>query len=73
MFTEMSAIGALQAAAGNAIIIGNVPGSGRNLEGFSMGGILLLCGFLACGLAAADALFRRRSGLIRVWLGLCWA
>ena len=35
-----------------------------------MGGILLLCGFLACGLAAADALFRRHSGLIRVWLGL---
>ena len=35
-----------------------------------MGGILLLCGFLACGLAAADALFRARSGLIRAWMGL---
>jgi len=36
-----------------------------------MGGILLLCGFLACGLVTADALFARRPGLIRLWLGLC--
>ena len=35
-----------------------------------MGGILLLFGFLVCGIVTADALFRRRSGLVRVWLGL---
>ena len=36
-----------------------------------MGGILLLCGFLACGVVTADGLFRNKNGLIRVWLGLC--
>ena len=36
-----------------------------------MGGILLLCGFLACGLVCANALFYRRSALARVWLGMC--
>ena len=35
-----------------------------------MGGMLLLMGFLACGLALAGAVFRARSGLVRVWLGL---
>ena len=36
-----------------------------------MGGYLLLAGYLACGVAAADGLFRRRDRLIRIWLGLC--
>ena len=36
-----------------------------------MGGVLLLCGFLFCGLISADALFRRRCALVRTWLGLC--
>ena len=36
-----------------------------------MGGILLLCGFLTCGIVLADALARRVCGLIRLWLGLC--
>ena len=36
-----------------------------------MGGILLLTGFLACGVLTADALLRRHSGLIRLWIGLC--
>ena len=36
-----------------------------------MGGILLLCGFLTCGIVLADALARRACGLIRLWLGLC--
>ncbi|MEE1200025.1 MAG: hypothetical protein U0L09_05180 [Christensenellales bacterium] len=36
-----------------------------------MGGYLLLAGFLCCGLVASDGLFRRKSGLIRLWLGLC--
>ena len=36
-----------------------------------MGGILLLCGFLACGVVIADGLFRNKNGLTRVWLGLC--
>ena len=35
-----------------------------------MGGVFLLCGFLFCGVVAADALFRRKCGLIRLWLGL---
>ena len=35
-----------------------------------MGGMFLLLAYLACGLVASDALFRKRSGLIRVWLGL---
>ena len=36
-----------------------------------MGGVLLLLGFLLCGVAAAEGLFRQRCGLIRIWLGLC--
>lgn len=36
-----------------------------------MGGILILCGFLLCGVVAADALFSNRSPLVRLWLGLC--
>ena len=36
-----------------------------------MASILLLCGFLICGLAAMDALFANKSGLTRLWLGLC--
>lgn len=36
-----------------------------------MGGILLLCGFLLCGVTASDALFARKSGFVRLWLGLC--
>ena len=35
-----------------------------------MGGILLLFSFLLCGVAAADAIFARRCGLVRLWLGL---
>lgn len=35
-----------------------------------MGGMFLLLAYLACGLMTSDALFRKRSGLIRVWLGL---
>ena len=35
-----------------------------------MGGILILCAFLFCGVVSADALFRRKCGLIRIWLGL---
>ena len=35
-----------------------------------MGGYLLLAGYLACGLATADGLFRRRDRLTRLWLGL---
>jgi len=35
-----------------------------------MGGLLLLLGFEAAGFAAADALFPRRSRLVRLWLGL---
>ena len=35
-----------------------------------MGGILLLVGFEACGCVLADALFRRRDGIVRLWLGL---
>lgn len=34
-------------------------------------GILLLCGFLLCGAAIADAAFARKCGLVRLWLGLC--
>lgn len=37
-----------------------------------MGGILLLCGFLFCGVAIADSIFHDRSGMIRLWLGLCF-
>lgn len=36
-----------------------------------MGGILLLIGFLVCGIALANALFSNKSGIIRLWLGLC--
>lgn len=36
-----------------------------------MVGILLLCGFLFCGVVAADALFANKSPLVRLWLGLC--
>ena len=36
-----------------------------------MGGILLLCGFLICGVFIADFLFAKKSGLVRLWLGLC--
>ena len=35
-------------------------------------GILLLCGFLACGVFIADSVFAKKSALIRVWLGLCF-
>ncbi|NLF27403.1 MAG: hypothetical protein GX592_05840, partial [Clostridiales bacterium] len=35
-----------------------------------MGGLLLLLGFEAAGCVAADALFPRKSRLIRLWLGL---
>ncbi len=35
-----------------------------------MGGLLLLLGFEAAGCVLAEALFRRRSMLIRLWLGL---
>jgi len=35
-----------------------------------MGGILLLAGFLCCGVIAADALFRAHAGIVRAWLGL---
>ena len=35
-----------------------------------MGGYLLLCGFLICGIVTADVLFARRCGLVRFWLGL---
>lgn len=35
-----------------------------------MVGLLLLAGFEICGCVLADALFRRRSGLARLWLGL---
>ena len=41
------------------------------LRRINMGGILLLCGFLICGLIAMDALFSEKSGLTRLWLGLC--
>ena len=36
-----------------------------------MGGILLLCGFLISGVCIADHLFAKKSGLVRLWLGLC--
>lgn len=36
-----------------------------------MGGILLLCAFLICGIVLADQLFSDKSGLVRLWLGLC--
>ena len=32
--------------------------------------MLLLLGFEACGYALADALFKRRDGIVRLWLGL---
>ena len=35
-----------------------------------MGGILLLLGFEACGCVLGEALFKRRSGVVRLWLGL---
>ena len=34
-------------------------------------GFLLLIGFLVCGVVIANGIFRNRSGLIRLWLGLC--
>ena len=37
-----------------------------------MGGKLLLCGFLICGAFIADSLFAKKSGLVRLWLGLCF-
>ena len=36
-----------------------------------MGGVLLLMGFLACGVAVADGLLPGRQRLTRLWLGLC--
>ena len=36
-----------------------------------MGGVLLLAGFLACGMAVADGLLPDRQRLTRLWLGLC--
>ena len=36
-----------------------------------MGGILLLVGYLLCGIAMMDGLLARRDRLIRLWLGLC--
>lgn len=35
-----------------------------------MGGILFLIAFLICGILIADQLFQKKSGLIRLWLGL---
>ena len=35
-----------------------------------MGGIMLLAGFEICGLITMDVLLRRKSGLIRIWMGL---
>ena len=35
-----------------------------------MGGILLLLGFEVCGYVLVDGLFRRRDGIVRLWLGL---
>ena len=35
-----------------------------------MGGYLLLCGFLICGVTVTDALLRRRCALVRLWTGL---
>lgn len=36
-----------------------------------MTGILVLIAYLLCGIAAAYALFSRKSGLIHLWIGLC--
>ena len=36
-----------------------------------MTGIMLLLAFLCCGALIADALFRDKCALIRLWLGLC--
>ena len=36
-----------------------------------MGGILLLLGFLFCGVVTMDALMPERTQLVRLWLGLC--
>ena len=36
-----------------------------------MGGVLLLLGFLVCGVVVMDGLLPRRDRLIRLWLGLC--
>ena len=36
-----------------------------------MGGILLLVGYLLCGVVMMDGLLARRDRLIRLWLGLC--
>ena len=36
-----------------------------------MGGVLLLAGFLACGVALADGLLPGKDRLVRLWLGLC--
>jgi len=34
-------------------------------------GYLLLCSFLICGVVIADQLYARKSGLLRLWMGLC--
>ena len=34
-------------------------------------GILLLFAYLFCGVVIADALFQNKTGLVRLWLGLC--
>lgn len=36
-----------------------------------MGGVLLLLGFLACGVVLMDGLLPGRDRLVRLWLGLC--
>ena len=36
-----------------------------------MGGVLLLIGFMLCGVALMDALLPRKQRLVRLWLGLC--
>lgn len=36
-----------------------------------MGGVLLLVGFLFCGVTLTDALLPNRQRLVRLWLGLC--
>ncbi len=37
-----------------------------------MGGILILLAFLACGYIASHSLFGHKSGLVKLWLGLCF-
>ena len=36
-----------------------------------MGGVLLLAGYLICGIILMDGLFAGRNRLIRLWLGVC--